>query len=273
VFALGGKSLITLLYTEGSAVPACCDLFHLSAKPAASGVPTPPSLPWSATSSARLPALLSLLAPRLAGLRDAYASLCQNARREQQARRARLAAAADADFDTPVTTPLVAAGEIARAIGPQEVSGRIVELPVADDQFVHKGNLLMVIDPTNYKIAVNLAEAAVQQAQANAQNAEREAKRRLELTDLAVTVERQQTFASSAMVAQAQYQQAVASLDQARVNLRRTEIRSPVNGYVTNPLAQLGTTPMSGRMKSRSSTPTRSGSTAISRRPISARSV
>jgi len=37
----------------------------------------------------------------------------------------------------------------------------------------------MVIDPTNYKIAVNLAEAAVQQAQANAQNAEREAKRRL----------------------------------------------------------------------------------------------
>jgi len=120
------------------------------------------------------------------------------------------------------------------------VSGRIVELPVADDQFVHKGNLLMVIDPTNYKIAVNLAEAAVQQAQANAQNAEREAKRRLELTDLAVTVERQQTFASSAVVAQAQYQQAVASLDQARINLRRTEIRSPVNGYVTNLLAQLG---------------------------------
>jgi len=131
----------------------------------------------------------------------------------------------------------------------------------------------MVIDPTNYKIAVNLAEAAVQQAQANAQNAEREAKRRLELTDLAVTVERQQTFASSAVVAQAQYQQAVANLDQARVNLRRTEIRSPVNGYVTNLLAQLGTTPMSGRMKSRSSTPTPSGSTAISRRPISARSV
>ncbi len=52
-----------------------------------------------------------------------------------------------------------------------EVAGRIVELPVADNQFVHKGDLLMVIDPTNYKIAVSLAEAAVQQAQANAQNA------------------------------------------------------------------------------------------------------
>ena len=121
-----------------------------------------------------------------------------------------------------------------------QVAGQIVELPVADNQFVHKGDLLMVIDPTNYKIAVSLAEAAVQQAQVNAQNDEREAKRRAELTTLAVTVEEQQTFASNAVAAQAQYQQAVANLDQAKVNLERTEIRSPVNGYVTNLLAQLG---------------------------------
>ena len=45
-----------------------------------------------------------------------------------------------------------------------QVAGQIVELPVADNQFVHKGDLLMVIDPTNYKISVSLAEAAVQQA-------------------------------------------------------------------------------------------------------------
>jgi multidrug resistance efflux pump len=72
-----------------------------------------------------------------------------------------------------------------------EVEGRIVELPVKDNQFVHKDDLLMVIDPKNYKIAVSLNEAAVQQAQASAQNAAREAKRREELTTLAVTVEQQ----------------------------------------------------------------------------------
>jgi len=121
-----------------------------------------------------------------------------------------------------------------------EVSGYIVELPVADNQFVHKGDLLMVIDPTNYKIAVSLAEAAVQQAQANAQNAEREAKRRQELSNLAATVEEKQTYASTAVASQAQLQQAQANLAQARVNLERTEIRSPVNGWVTNLLAQLG---------------------------------
>jgi len=121
-----------------------------------------------------------------------------------------------------------------------EVAGRIVELPVKDNQFVRKGDLLLVIDPTDYRIAVSLNEAAVQQAEANAQNAERESKRRQELTNLAVTVEEKQTFASNAVAIQAQYQQAVAKLDQARVNLQRTEIRSPVNGWVTNLLAQLG---------------------------------
>ena len=49
-----------------------------------------------------------------------------------------------------------------------------------------------------------------------------------------------QTYESNALAAQANYQQAVANLDQARVNLDRTQIRSPVNGYVTNLLAQLG---------------------------------
>src|ERR1700730_7650486 len=51
-----------------------------------------------------------------------------------------------------------------------EVAGRIVELPVADNKYVRKGDLLVMIDPINYSIAVSQAEAAVQQAQANVQN-------------------------------------------------------------------------------------------------------
>ena len=121
-----------------------------------------------------------------------------------------------------------------------EVEGRIVKLPVADNQFVHKGDLLLVIDPTNYSIALKLADAAVAQAQATAQNAQQEAERRRRLDDLAVSTEEKQTYGANAMAAQAQYQQAVAKLDQAKVNLERTEIRSPVNGWVTNLLAQLG---------------------------------
>jgi multidrug resistance efflux pump len=121
-----------------------------------------------------------------------------------------------------------------------EVAGRVVELPVADNQFVHKGELLMTIDPTDYRIAVSLAEAAVQQAQANAENLEREAKRRQELSTLSTSVEEKQSYESNAQAARASYQQAVSNLDQARVNLDRTRILSPVDGYVTNLLTQIG---------------------------------
>ena len=100
-----------------------------------------------------------------------------------------------------------------------EVAGQIVKFPVADNQFVHKGDLLMVIDPRDYRIAVSRAEAAVKQAEANARNAEIQSQRRQRLNQLAVTVEEQQIYATNAVVAQAQYQQTLANLDQARVNL------------------------------------------------------
>ena len=121
-----------------------------------------------------------------------------------------------------------------------EVAGRIVELPVADNQLVQKGDPLMVIDPTNYAITVRQAEAAAEQARAVAQNAQTESERRQKLTNLSISTEQKQTFASNALSTNAAYQQAIANRDQARVNLDRTRILSPVNGYVTNLQAQLG---------------------------------
>ena len=124
-------------------------------------------------------------------------------------------------------------------IAPQ-VAGEIVKLPIVDNQFVHKGDLLMVIDPRNYSIAVRQAEAAVEQTHAAAENANAEMARRLKLSDVAVTMEERQTYISQAATAEANYQSALANLELARVNLTRTEVRSPVNGYVTNLTAQLG---------------------------------
>ena len=121
-----------------------------------------------------------------------------------------------------------------------EVAGRIVELPVVDNQFVHKGDLLMVIDPTDYVIAVRQAAALVDQAKAELENKQRESRRRAELTTLSTSIEEQQTFASSAIAAAANYQQTQESLRRAQVNLARTRIFAPVNGYVTNLTSQLG---------------------------------
>ena len=124
-------------------------------------------------------------------------------------------------------------------VAPQ-VAGEIVQLPIADNQFVHKGDLLMLIDPRNYSIAIRQAQAAAEQAQAVADNARAEMIRREKLTDIAVTMEERQTYISQAATAEATYQSALATLEQARINYKRTQVRSPVNGYVTNLSAQLG---------------------------------
>jgi multidrug resistance efflux pump len=124
-------------------------------------------------------------------------------------------------------------------IAPQ-VAGEIVQLPIGDNQFVHKGDLLMLIDPRNFSIAVRQAQAAVEQTRAVAENANAEMVRREKLNDIAVTMEERQTYISQAANAEAAYQSALANLDQARINFKRTQVRSPVNGYVTNLTAQLG---------------------------------
>ncbi len=128
-----------------------------------------------------------------------------------------------------------------------EVSGRIVTVTVADNQYVHKGDLLLAIDPTDYRNSLNSADAAFDQTKAAALDAERQAERRRKLTDLAEPVEDLQSHEAKAAMTQAQYRQALANRDQAQANLDRTEIRSPVNGWVTNLLTQVGNYASVGR--------------------------
>ena len=119
IFALGGKSLITILYTEGSAVPPGMQIFQLSADARDLGRTYSTKLALVGDIRASLRALLPLLTPKLADRKEVYGALRKAAEREQEARRSQLKAAADAEFDKPVTTPLVAGREMARAIGPQ----------------------------------------------------------------------------------------------------------------------------------------------------------
>ena len=120
-----------------------------------------------------------------------------------------------------------------------EVAGRIVDLRVRDNQFVHKGDLIMVIDPRDYRIAVSRDTAALQKAKLDAENLFVEASRRDRLARLdAVAAEQAENYDNNALIARAQVTQAEAALRQAQVNLQRTEIRAPVEGWVTNLLAQ-----------------------------------
>lgn len=121
-----------------------------------------------------------------------------------------------------------------------DVSGQVTELAVRDNQFVHTGDLLMKIDLRDYRVAVALSKAAVNQAQADYENKKVQAARRLAMSDLATSRETQQTYVSVAAMAAATVEQQKANLDRANINLERTEIRSPVNGWVTNLLLRQG---------------------------------
>jgi multidrug resistance efflux pump len=62
-------------------------------------------------------------------------------------------------------------------IAPQ-VSGQIVELRVADNQVVHKGDVLYVIDPFDFQVAVDTAHAEIQNRAADLKVKRAQAERR-----------------------------------------------------------------------------------------------
>jgi RND family efflux transporter MFP subunit len=115
-----------------------------------------------------------------------------------------------------------------------DVSGAVVELPVRDNQFVHKGDLLMQIDPSHFQIAVEQAQAAVAARKAELQMRRDDAQRRADMDSLVVSKENRENATHTASAAEAQYQQALAALDAAKLNLERTRVVAPVDGYVTN---------------------------------------
>ena len=118
VFALGGKSLITLLYSEGSALPPGCTAYQMSADVGDLGrtYATPLSVVGDIRASLR--ALAPLLAAAGAENAEAYDALNRRAAEDRRTRRAAVAAAADALRDASPIAPLAAAQEAVRAIGP-----------------------------------------------------------------------------------------------------------------------------------------------------------
>ena len=124
-------------------------------------------------------------------------------------------------------------------VAPQ-VSGQIVELRMADNQIVHKGDVLYVIDPFDFKVRVDSAQTQVKMRAADLQVKRTQAERRQSLSSLAASVEEKQQYVGTSTMAEAQFADAQVQLAQAEVNLKRTEVRSPVDGYVTNLQLRVG---------------------------------
>ncbi|WP_430913531.1 efflux RND transporter periplasmic adaptor subunit [Methylobacterium sp. sgz302541] len=145
-------------------------------------------------------------------------------------------------WDFYVSAPWTRDGRVrvqVASVAPQ-VSGQIVELRVVDNQTVRKDDVLYVVDPVDYEVAVASAEAEVKNREADLQVKRTQASRREQLTTLSTSIEEKQQYAGTAKIAEAALESAQAQLRQARINLERTTVRSPVNGRVTNLLLRSG---------------------------------
>jgi RND family efflux transporter MFP subunit len=115
-----------------------------------------------------------------------------------------------------------------------DVSGYVTSVPVRDNQPVRKGDLLLQIDPEHYEIAVRQAEALAASRKATWDMRKLNASRRADLDNLVISKESRDDASNTASAALADYQQAQAQVEAARLNLKRTRVLATVDGYVTN---------------------------------------
>ncbi len=130
-----------------------------------------------------------------------------------------------------------------------DITGRIIRIAVEEGDLVTKGQFLVQIDPAQYQAAVSRAEGVVSstqatllQTRANRDQAERAWKRANELTKLGpnliapATAEEARTALDVAeatyQATRAQLDQSRASLQEAKDNLAKTKLVSPIAGRV-----------------------------------------
>ncbi|MBS7701530.1 efflux RND transporter periplasmic adaptor subunit [Chelatococcus sp. YT9] len=118
-----------------------------------------------------------------------------------------------------------------------DVSGLVASVNVVDNQLIKKGDLLFTIDRERFKVALEQAQAEVAVKVQALKYAQDTANRNVNLArndSGAISPQMMERTSISAAEAQAELEAAQAALAAAQINLVRTEVRSPVDGWVTN---------------------------------------
>ena len=137
-----------------------------------------------------------------------------------------------------IAREVVASGDIAAweevAVGVELSELRVSEVTVEVGSVVRRGDVLLRLDARTVEAQLSEAEAAVSEATANLDLAERQAARKRSLADKRAVAQQEAEEAEASLIsARARLGTAVASRDAARVNRDFTVVRAPVNGVVS----------------------------------------
>jgi p-hydroxybenzoic acid efflux pump subunit AaeA len=130
-----------------------------------------------------------------------------------------------------------------------DVAGLVTEVLVRDNQYVHRGDLLFRIDDIHYRHALAQAQALALQRKQMLRMKLDQAARRAKLDDQVISRENRDDTELYSASARAEYMAALAQLEQAKLNVERTEVRSPVDGWVANLLLRTGDYAQTGAAK------------------------
>lgn len=121
------------------------------------------------------------------------------------------------------------------------VDGQIVQIAFKEGQSVKQGELLLVIDPRPYQVALEQAEAALARDQAQLKNAQLDYQRYQGLFKEGV-ISQQQYDAQRALVGQLEgtIKADQAAIDNAKLQLVYTRVTAPVNGRIGLRLVDIG---------------------------------
>jgi multidrug resistance efflux pump len=114
-----------------------------------------------------------------------------------------------------------------------DVSGLIQAVDVRDNQLIKRGDVLFSIDQDRFKLALRQAQATVAERKETLAQAERELKRNRGLGNL-VAREQLEESQSRQMRAQSAMAESQVAVDAAQLNLDRSVVRSPVDGYIND---------------------------------------
>ncbi|MBO3276409.1 efflux RND transporter periplasmic adaptor subunit [Pseudomonas schmalbachii] len=115
-----------------------------------------------------------------------------------------------------------------------DVSGWVTDLRVQDNQQIKAGDLLMSIDRERYQANLEQAKALADTRYQQLRLRQSEASRRSRLDTAAISAEDKEGAQLRAGIANGEYQEALAQVKLAELNLRRSELRAPRDGQVTN---------------------------------------
>jgi len=114
-----------------------------------------------------------------------------------------------------------------------DVSGLIQQVSVRDNQVVKRGDVLFSIDQDRFHLALRQAQAPLAERRETLAQAQREARRNRGLGNL-VAQEQLEESQSRQARAQSALAEAQVAVDAAQLNLDRSVVRSPVDGYLND---------------------------------------